>query len=74
MSFLLIKIVSNRCENLIFHLHFYHRDIAVSNKDKGLKFSGIVLHGSPEGKLSQNFDLGPSLYLILCRKVTRFLS
>ena len=47
-----------------------------------MKFSGLALHGIPEGRVSQIFDLGPSFYFMLFRKiyfenkqkVTRFLT
>ena len=65
MIFLIVKIVSNENENPIFHLHFLNTNIS---KTKSLTFSGTVLHVGFEGSLSQIFYLGPSFYLMLCRK------
>ena len=48
----------------IFHLHFFNKDISVTNKDKGFIFSGIVLQVSFEESLSQISYLGPSFHLM----------
>ena len=58
----------NESENPIFHLHFLNKDSSVTNTDKCLKFSGIVLCVCLKGSLSQIFYLGPSFYFMLCRK------
>ena len=60
--------MSNENENPIFHLHYLNTNISVTNTDKSLTFSGTVLCVGFEGSVSQILYLGPSFYLMLCRK------
>ena len=59
--FLLSKIGSNENENPIFHLYFWTNILQlVTNKDKIMKLSEIVLHIYSEGNLSQILYIGHS--------------
>ena len=51
-----------------FYFYFLNKDILVTNKEKLLKFSGIILYVCFEGSMSQIYYLGPSFDFMLCRK------
>ena len=42
-----------------YHINFSNSDFSVDIASMCFKFLGHVLHSSPEGSVSQNFDLGP---------------
>ena len=56
-------------EKLIFALHFFNQDILVKNilinKKSLMHIDGIHM----EGTVSQNFEIGLTLYFIKCRKL-----
>ena len=55
-------------EMYFFHFYFLNKDISVTNQDKLLKFSGILLEVPLEGSVSQILYLGSSCNSMLCRK------
>ena len=54
-----------------FHITFLNSDFSVSNALDVTKFSGGALCSLLEGSLSQNFDLGPGYFFMLCSKFVR---
>ena len=42
-----------------YHINFPNSDFSLDIALIFAKFLGYVLHNPPEGRLSQNFDLGP---------------
>ena len=50
-----------------YHINFSNSDFSLNIAPIFAKFLGYVLHSPPEGSLSQNFDLGPGYYFMLCR-------
>ena len=81
MSFFVAEIWGSKSKNLIFYDIFFNTDISITNQDIAMKFCIAILHINCEGSVSQIFDLGPSFYFMLSRKlcfeniqkVTRFL-
>ena len=56
-------------ENLIFHQHFLNMDISLPITYKSFKFSTCIHEIWMQGKVSQNFDLGPSFDFMKCRNL-----
>ena len=52
-----------------YHINFSNSDFSQEFNIASIfaKFLGYVLHTPPEGSVSQNFDLGPSYFFMLCR-------
>ena len=81
MGYILAEIERNKSENVFCHLYFLNKDISVTNREKLLKISEVILKVCFEGSVSQICYLGPSFYFMLCRKkyfknitnVSRFL-
>ena len=60
-----------------YHINFSNSDFSVDIALICFKFLGYIPYSPPEGKVSQNFDLGPGYFCMLCRpkfkkKETRF--
>ena len=53
----------------VFHIHFFNMDISLVIKVTIMKIDLHVAEIHCEGRVSQNFDIGPSFYSILCRRV-----
>ena len=53
------------------HIKFLNSDFSVSNALNITKFLGDALCIPLEGGVSQNFDLGPSYFVMLCRKFVK---
>ena len=81
MSFSVAEIWGSKSKNLIFYEMFLNTDISITTQDIAMKFCMTILHTNCKGSMSQIFNLGPSLYFMLSRKicfknirkVTRFL-
>ena len=56
-------------ETHFFHIHFLNMDISLVIKVTIMKIAIHVAEIDCKGRVSQNFDIGPSFYCILCRKV-----
>ena len=54
-------------ENL--YVTFLNNDFSVNIASITVIFLGNNLKNAPEGIVSQNFDLGPSLFFMLCRNL-----
>ena len=54
-----------------FHISFLNSDFSVNNESNVTKLIGHVLCITPEGSVSQNFDLGLSYFFMLCRKFVK---
>ena len=54
-----------------FHINFFNNDFSVNNESKVTKLIGHVLCITPEGSVSQNFDLGLGYSFMLCRKFVK---
>ena len=54
-----------------FHINFFNSDFSVSNALNVTKFPGGALCSLLEGSMSQNFDLGPGLFFMLCRQFVK---
>ena len=54
-----------------FYIKFLNSDFLVSNPLNVTKFLGNALCSHLEGSVSQNFDLGPGYFLMLCRKFVK---
>ena len=54
-----------------FHIKFLNSDFSVSNALNITKFLGDALCSPLEGSVSQNFDLGPGYFFMLCRKFVK---
>ena len=52
-----------------YHINISNSDFSVDIASICFKFLGYVPHSPPEGSVSQNFDLGPGYFLMLCRNV-----
>ena len=50
-----------------FHIKFSNSDFSFDNESNVTKSIGQVLCIALEGSVSQNFDLGPGLFFMLCR-------
>ena len=50
-----------------FHINFSNSDFSVDIASICTIFLGYVPHSPPEGRVSQNFDLGPRSFFMLCR-------
>ena len=53
----------------IFHIHFFNMDILLVIKVTIVQIVKRVPEIHCEGRVSQNFDIGPSFYFIFCRRV-----
>ena len=51
-----------------FSLYFLNKDISISFEDIDMKLSMVLRNTYIEGRVSQNFCLGPSFYSMLFRK------
>ena len=51
-----------------FHIQFLNSDFSFNIAQISAKFLEDVLYNRFEGILSQNSDLGPPYFLMLCRK------
>ena len=51
-----------------FHRHFLNSDFLFNNRPIAFIFFLDNLKNVPEGSMSQNFDLGPTYFFMLCRK------
>ena len=51
-----------------FHIQFLNSDFSVDNESNVTKLKGYVPCILLEERMSQNFDLGPSYFFMLCRK------
>ena len=54
-----------------FHIIFLNSDFSVNNESNVTKLIGHVLCITPEGSVSQNFDLGLGYFCMLCRKFVK---
>ena len=54
-----------------FHINFLNSGFSVNNESNVIKFIGHVLCITPEGSVSQNFDLGLGYFFMLCRKFVK---
>ena len=54
-----------------FHIKFLNSDFSVSNALNATKSLGDALCSPLEGSVSQNVDLGPGYFLMLCRNFVR---
>ena len=54
-----------------FDINFLNSDFSVNNESKVTKLIGHVLCITPEGSVSQNFDLGFGYSFMLCRKFVK---
>ena len=50
-----------------YHINFSNSDFSLNIASIFANFLGYVHHSPPEGSVSQNFDLGPVYFLMLCR-------
>ena len=50
-----------------YHINFSNSDFSVDIASICFNFFGYVPHSPPEGSVSQNFDLGPDYFFMLCR-------
>ena len=50
-----------------YNINFSNSDFPVDIASICVKFLLYVIHSSLEGSLSQNFDLGPGYFFMLCR-------
>ena len=50
-----------------YHINFSNSDFSVDIALICFKFLGYVPHSPPEGSVSQNVDLGPVYFFMLCR-------
>ena len=50
-----------------YHINFSNSDFSVDIALICFKFLRYVLHSHPERSVSQNFDLGPGYFFMLCR-------
>ena len=50
-----------------FHINFSNSDFSVDIASICTNILGYVPHSPPEGSVSQNFDLGPRSFFMLCR-------
>ena len=55
----------NKIEN--FHINFLNSNFSVDIASIGSELFGYVPHSPPEGSVSQNIDLGPGYFFMLCR-------
>ena len=51
-------------ETHVFHIHFLNMDIALVIKVTNMKIAIHVAEIHCDGGVSQNFDIGPSFYLM----------
>ena len=51
-----------------FHIQFLNSDFSVDDESNVTKLKGYVPCILLEGRMSQNFDLGPGYFFMLCRK------
>ena len=56
-------------KHTFFHIHFFNMNISLVIKVTIMKIAIHVAGIHYEGRVSQNFDIGPSFYFILCRRV-----
>ena len=56
-------------ENLIYYQHFFNMDISLPILYKSFKFSTCIHEIWMQGRVSQNFDLGPSFDFMKCRNL-----
>ena len=54
-----------------FLINFLNSDFLVNNESNVTKLIGHVLCITPEGSVSQNFDLGLGYFFMLCRKFVK---
>ena len=54
-----------------FHINFLNSDFSVNNESNVTKLTEHVLCITPEGSVSQNFDLGLGYFFMLCRKFVK---
>ena len=54
-----------------FLINILNSDFLVNNESNVTKLIGHVLCITPEGSLSQNFDLGLGYFFMLCRKFVK---
>ena len=52
---------------IIFHEYFFNTDISLIKGFIIMKICIQVAEDCLEGRVSQNFDIGPSYYFMLCR-------
>ena len=63
------EIMFGKNENLIFYQHFLNMDISLPVSYKSFKFLTCIHEIWMQGKVSQNFDLGPSFDFMRCRNL-----
>ena len=81
MSFSVAKKGGSKSKNLIFYVIILNTDISITTQDIATRFGMTIFHIKYKGSVSQIFNLGPSFYFMLSRKlrfdniqkVTRFL-
>ena len=56
-----------------FYIKFLNSDISVDKALNVTKLIGYLLCILLEGSVSQNFDLGPGYFLMLCRKLVKVI-
>ena len=49
------------------YIIFLNSDFSFNIRSIPTKFLGDILYNTPEGSVSQNFDLGPGYFCTLCR-------
>ena len=69
MHFEVTEIMVRKSENVIFHQHFLNIDISLPISYKPFKFSTCIHEIWVQGRVSQNFDLGPSFDFMKCRNL-----
>ena len=82
ISFSVAEIGGRKSKSLILYVIFLNKDISMTTQDIAMRFCMTSLHINCEGSVSQIFNLGPSLYYMLFRKlcfeniqkVTRFFT
>ena len=69
MSFSVAEIGCSKTKNLILYVIFLNMDISITTQDVDTKICMTFLHINCEESMSQIFNLGPSFYFMLSRKL-----
>ena len=70
MSFSVAEIGCSETKNLFFYVISLNTDISITTQDIATKICMTILHINCEENVSQSFNLGPSFYFILSRKLS----
>ena len=69
---MLLIVTGHERQNLkMFMILFLNSDFSINICSISSKFLGNVVNFLPQGSMSQNFDLGPSYFLMLCRNLEK---